>query len=134
MRRFLLAMLLGCCAMQVSAQAFDDADKTSIKLGVRRDFLTAVSGVCGRLFPEHAPQYQRAVQVWSKGNEAGLKQADTLMITRSSREDAQAMRPLLDEEKRTLQAWQTGKLGISQQKAPSIADCDKLYASLGTLP
>ncbi|MRW92787.1 hypothetical protein GJ699_22570 [Duganella sp. FT80W] len=132
--RLFLVVMLGCCAVQASAQTFNEADKVSVKLGVRRDFLTAVSGACGRLFPEHAPQYQSAVQSWRQANEAGLKRADTLMLTRSSREDAQAMRPLVDEEKRTLQSWQTGKLGISQQKAPTMADCDKLYASLGTLP
>jgi hypothetical protein len=57
-----------------------------------------------------------------------------LMLTRSSRADALVMRPLAEEEQRSLQAWQTGKLGISQQGAPTMADCDKFYSSLAGLP
>jgi hypothetical protein len=44
------------------------------------------------------------------------------------------MGPLVDEEKKTLQAWQTGKLGISMSKPPAIGDCDKIFASLASLP
>jgi hypothetical protein len=119
---------------EAPAKPLSEAERATIKLGIRRDFLTAVSGACGRLFPDHAASYTSAVQDWRKSNEAGLKQADVLMLARSSRADAKAIGPLAEEEKRTLQGWQTGKLGISQQKAPSMADCDKLTSSLGTLP
>ncbi len=110
------------------------AERSAVRLGVRRDFLDAVSAACGSKFPEHAAAYKRDVQAWRASNEAGLKQANELMISRTSREDAKAMGPLIDEEKKTLQAWQTGKLGISMQKAPTMADCDKLTGSLDALP
>ncbi|MRW88039.1 hypothetical protein GJ698_28585 [Pseudoduganella sp. FT26W] len=130
-------VVAGLCAVQVGAALaadLSDADRSAVKLGIRRDFLTAVSGACGRKFPEHASAYDSAVQAWRKANEAKPKQADVLMVSLTSRDDARAMGPLLEEEKRTLQDWQTNQLGISQQKAPSMADCDKLYASLATLP
>jgi hypothetical protein len=138
MRQFLV--VAGLCVVQAGsalaaeAPALSEADRAAVKLGIRRDFLTAVSGACGRKFPEHASNYDNAVQVWRNTNAAKLQQADTLMVSRTSRADADAMGPLLEEEKRTLQDWQTNKLGISQQKAPSIADCDKLTGSLATLP
>jgi hypothetical protein len=115
-------------------QPLSDTERASVKLGIRRDFLTAVSSACGRLFPTHKANYDGAVQSWRAANEAGLKQADVLMLTRTSRADALAMRPLAEEEKRSLQSWQTGKLGISQQGAPTMADCDKFYSSLAGLP
>jgi hypothetical protein len=74
------------------------------------------------------------VDGWRSANEAALKQSTLLMISRTSREDAKAMGPLVEQEKKTLQAWQTGKLGISMQTAPAIGDCDKLFAGLGSLP
>ena len=81
-----------------------------------------------------AASYRQALDTWRTTNDAALKQSTLLMISRTSREDAKAMGPLVEQEKKTLQAWQTGKLGISMRTAPAIADCDKLFASLASLP
>jgi hypothetical protein len=119
---------------EAPAKPYSDSEQGVARLGIRRDFLMAVSAACGSKYPEHAQQYKDAVQAWRGANESGLKQADLLMITRTSRADASAMGPLVEAEKKNLQAWQTDKLGISQQKAPTMADCDKLTGSLATLP
>jgi hypothetical protein len=116
------------------AVPLSDAERGAVRLGIRRDFLSAVSAACGKRFPQHAASYQQAVDGWRSANEAALKQSTLLMISRTSREDAKAMGPLVEQEKKTLQAWQTGKLGISMQTAPAIGDCDKLFAGLGSLP
>lgn len=118
---------------QKPAVPLSDAEQGAVRLGIRGDFLNSVSRACGAKFPAHAAAYQQAVQVWRGANEAGLKRASLLMISRSG-DDAKAMAALVDAEKQTLQAWQTGKLGISMQTAPAIADCDKLFASLSSLP
>jgi hypothetical protein len=116
------------------AAALTAREQGTIRLGIRGDFLDSVSRACGGRFPEHADSYKQRVQAWRAANEDGLKQSRQLMIARTSREEAAAMGPLVDEEKKTLQAWQTGKLGISMSKPPAIGDCDKIFASLASLP
>lgn len=114
--------------------ALSDVERRAVKLGIRRDFLDAVGAACGGKFPERAATYKSELQAWRTANEEGLKQADLLMISRASRDDAKVMEPLIEEEEKALQTWQTGKLGISMQKAPTMADCDKLTGNLGSLP
>lgn len=109
------------------------AEKGAVRLGIRGDFLDSVSRACGGRFPERAANYQQAVQAWRGAHEAHLKQASMLLISRSG-DDAKAMAALVDDEKQTLQDWQVGKLGISMQKAPAAADCDRIFASLASLP
>jgi len=115
------------------AVPLSDAEKGAVRLGIRRDFLDGVSRACGGRFSERAANYQQAVQTWRSTNEARLKQANLLLISRSG-EDAKAMAALVDEEKQTLQAWQANRLGISMRTAPQVADCDKIFASLTSLP
>lgn len=111
-----------------------DAEQRTTRLGVRQQFIAAVAEACGRKFPAHAQQYRAAVQAWSSANKAVLDQAAMLVITRSSRADAKAMAPLIDAEQKALQAWQADNMGIPMQKAPTMADCDKLTAGFASLP
>ena len=109
------------------------AEQGTVRLGIRRDFLVSASRACGTRFPESASNYQQAVQTWRGVHDTRLKQSDLLLISRSG-DDAKATAALVDEEKRTLQAWQAGQLGISLQKAPAKADCDRMFASLASMP
>ena len=115
------------------AKPLSDTEKGAVRLGIRRDFLNSLSRACGGRFAERAANYQHAVQAWRGANEVRLKQADLLLVSRSGG-DAKAMAGLVDEEQQTLQTWQAGQLGIPMGKAPQVADCDKIFASLTSLP
>jgi hypothetical protein len=78
--------------------------------------------------------YQQAVQVWRGANEAALEARQPVDDLAQQATTPKRWGALVEQEKQTLQAWQTGKLGISMQTAPAIGDCDKLFAGLGSLP
>ncbi|WP_445230588.1 thioredoxin family protein [Duganella rhizosphaerae] len=111
-----------------------DAEQGALRQMIRRDSLKLVTGMCASRYTEHAKMYQDALQAWSGARQAGLKQAATLMLARTSGADAAAMGKLVDAEQKAMQAWHTDKLGLSMQKAPTMADCDKIAAGLKDLP
>jgi hypothetical protein len=134
---FAAAMQMGAPAAAAGAgqpdQPLASAEQRVARVGIRRDFLTGIAEACSRKFPQRAPQYRDAVQAWSSAHKADLDQAAMLMITRTSPADAKAMGPLIEAEKNTLQTWQVDTMGVSMQKAPVVADCDKLTAGFASL-
>nr|WP_315395658.1 hypothetical protein [uncultured Duganella sp.] len=110
------------------------AERAVLRVGIRREFIDRVGAACGGKYPAHAKQYGEAVRAWRESNGAPLQQFDTLMLTRPGGVDDQAMGALVDEQQQVIQAWQTGKLGMSLSRAPTMAECDKLTASLGRMP
>ncbi len=130
---------LGCGTLFASASAVGanplSANEEKVaRLMVRHDFLKAVSGACGRMFPAGAERYQQALQAWKTPKQPELDQAARLLLERSGPEHATEMAPLVEAEKKVLQAWQVDTLKISMQKAPQVGDCDLIAASLSTLP
>lgn len=111
-----------------------EAEQGALRQMIRRDALKLVTGICVSRFPDHARAYQDALQAWSGARQAGLNQAATRMLARTSRADAAFMGKLVDAEQKSMQAWHTGKLGLSTQKAPAMADCDKIAAAMKDLP
>ncbi len=106
------------------------AQQEFTRLMIRKDFFTSVTSACGRMFPQQAEQYKKALEQWQAPRKDKLNQASMLMVTRSSREDAAETSALVELEKKVLQSWQVDKLGIPMTRAPDLKDCDKLAASL----
>ena len=113
---------------------FNETDKAALRLMVRRDALKLVTGMCASRFPDHARTYHDALLAWSGSRQASLNQAAALMLARTSRADASAIGKLADDEQKAMQAWHSGKLGLSMQQAPTMADCDKIAFGLKDLP
>lgn len=109
-------------------------EQGALRQVIRRDMLRQATGKCANRYPDHAKAYQDALQAWSGAHQAGLNQAATLMLARTSRADAADMRKLAAEEKDAMRAWHTDKLGLSPLKTPTRDDCDKVAAGLKELP
>ena len=110
------------------------AQQDVTRLMIRKDFFTAVTSACGKMFPQQADQYRKALDKWQAPRKDKLDQASTLMVTRVSRADAAETSALVDVEKKVLQSWQVDKLGIPMTRKPEVTDCDKLAASLDSAP
>jgi len=121
-------------APEAPSVPLSEAEQGALRQMIRRDALKLVTGMCASRFPDRAKAYQDALQAWSGARQAGLNQAATLMLARTSRADAAVMGKLVDAEQKSMQAWHTGKLGLSMQKAPAMADCDKIAAAMKDLP
>lgn len=121
-------------APEAPSAPLSDAEQAALRQMIRRDALKLVTGMCGSRFPDHAKTYQDALQAWSGARQAGLNQAAKLMLVRTSRADAAVVGKLVETEQKAMQAWHRNKLGLSMQKAPTMADCDKIAAGLKDLP
>jgi hypothetical protein len=103
------------------------------RLMIRRDLLAGVTQACAKMFPAQANQYQKSFDGWRSARKDKLGQGELLLVTRTSREDANEMAALTEAEKKTLMAWQVDKLGIPMDRPPQVKDCDKIAASLESL-
>lgn len=121
-------------APEAPSAPLSDAERDALRQMVRRDMLKQGTGKCASRYPDHAKAYQDALQAWSSLHQPGLNQAATLMLARTTRADADAMRKLAEEEHGAVRAWHTDKLGLSLLKVPTMADCDKIAAGLKELP
>jgi serine protease inhibitor ecotin len=100
---------------------------------IRRDYLASVTQACATMFPKQAGQYQKALDQWRSPRKDKLSQGELLMVTRTSREDANETTLLAEAEQKTIKAWQVDKLGIPMDRAPQVKDCDKITASFESL-
>ena len=107
--------------------------RDATRVMIRRDFLAAVTQACAKMFPQQADQYQQGFDQWRSSRKDKLSQGELLMLTRSSREDANETTALAEAEKKSIQSWQVDKLGIPMDRVPKVNDCDKLISSVETL-
>lgn len=105
-----------------------------MRLLARKDLLGGIASYCAQSFPASAKGMQDAYDAWQQSRKRELDQAALLMLTRSSREDAQAAGALVRDEQRKLQAWTRDSLGIAQERKPTAADCDSIARGLAALP
>jgi len=111
-----------------------EADLGLVKLEIRNGFFKSLSQACGKRFPEQSQHFRSIYSQWETERASALNQALQLVMLRNSRDDAAEMSRLVEAEKVALQEWQVQELGISMQKPPSTADCDKLLKNLAMLP
>lgn len=107
--------------------------RDATRVMIRRDFLASVTQACSTMFPKQASQYQKALEQWRGSRKDTLSQGELLMVTRTSREDANETAALAEAEKKAIMAWQVDKLGIPMDRAPQVKDCDKITSSLDSL-
>jgi len=104
------------------------------RLMARKDLLGGIVSFCSSAFPAAAPGMQDAYTAWQATHKNALDQAAVVMMTRSSRGDANAASALVRDEQQRLQAWTVGNLGIAQDRKPTAEDCDKIGRGLKSLP
>ena len=107
--------------------------RDATRVMIRRDFFAAVTQACAKMFPKQADQYQQGFDQWRSTRKDKLSQGELLLLTRSSREEANETSVLAEAEKKSIQAWQVDKLGIPMDRAPQVKDCAKIASSLESL-
>lgn len=103
------------------------------RLMIRSNMLGMITKACATTFPNNARRYEVAVAAWNDARKDKLSKAQMLMVTRTSREDADEATALVDVEKNAMQAWQVATTGAPVDRAPVVQDCDKMAAALPAL-
>ena len=109
-------------------------DEAASRRLIRKDVVGQIVAACGKEFPEVASTMQQAYDAWVQGQKAELDKAATVMLTRSSREDARATSALASQETEKVRAWTADALQIPQQGKPKAESCLKFAQNLGSLP
>jgi hypothetical protein len=121
-------------AANAKALAMSPEEEASSRRLIRKDVVGQIVAACSKQFPEVATNLQQAYDAWVQGQKPALDQAATVMLTRSSREDAQATSVLVGQETEKVRAWTVDALKIPQQGKPQAESCLKFARNLGSLP
>ncbi len=137
----LAAVLVCTCAhaarelapQSTSAPLSAEEDKLT-RLLARKDLIGAIVSHCAQAFPASEKKMQDAFAAWQQPRKSALDQAAMVMLTRSSREDADAAGALVRDEQQKLQTWVARDLGIPQDRKPTLDDCNRIAQGLASLP
>lgn len=137
----LAAVLVCTCAhaarepapQPAQAQQSSEEDKLT-RLLARKDLIGAIVSHCAQAFPASQKKMQDAFAAWQQPRQSALDQAAMVMLTRSSREDADAAGALVRDEQQKLQTWVARDLGIPQERKPTLEDCNRIAQGLASLP
>lgn len=139
---FVLAAMLVCTSTHAapgpapqSAPAPLSAEEDKLtRLLARKDLIGAIVSHCAQAFPASEKNMQDAFAAWQQPRKSALDQAAMVMLTRSSREDADAASALVRDEQQKLQTWVARDLGIPQDRKPTLEDCNKIAQGMASLP
>jgi hypothetical protein len=114
--------------------ALSPEEAASSRRLIRKDVVGQIIAACSKEFPDVATNLQQAYDAWVQGQKPALDKAATVMLTRSSREDAHATNALVVQETDKVRAWTVDALKIPQQGKPQAESCLKFAQNLGSLP
>ena len=103
-------------------------DNAAVHAVVRRDLLKGVLDVCAQRFPAGAGNYKKALAQWEAPRKALVGQGTVLLLTGDT-----DPKSIVEEEQKSLQAWQTKELGITNATKVDAASCDRVAAGLASL-
>jgi hypothetical protein len=103
------------------------------RLMIRSNILGMITKACATKFPNNAKRYDTAYATWNDARKDKLSKAQVLMVTRTSREDANEATALVEVEKNAMQAWQVATTGAPIDRDPVVQDCDTIVAALPAL-
>ncbi|MEW6373620.1 MAG: hypothetical protein AB1584_22100 [Pseudomonadota bacterium] len=137
-----LAAALGCTcahaarelAPQSTPAPLSTDEESLTRLIARKDLIGAIVSHCAQAFPASQKKMQDAFAAWQQPRQSALEQAAMVMLTRSSREDADAAGALVRDEQQKLQTWVARDLGIPQERKPTLEDCNRIAQGLASLP
>jgi len=141
---FILAVSLGChtaqaaplqaAGSQAPAAQLSAHDERLIRIMARKDIVDEFVSVCGKMYPETRGKMQAPHESWVRAQKQDLDKAAIVMVTHTSREDAQLATKLLREEHQKLQEWARSDLGMLRDAPPKASDCINLANKLDMLP
>lgn len=121
-------------APQSTSSPLSAEEDNLTRLMARKDLIGAIVSHCAQAFPASEKKMQDAFAAWQQPRKSALDQAAMVMLTRSSREDANAAGALVRDEQKKLQAWVAQDLGIPQDRKPTLEDCTRIAQGLASLP
>jgi hypothetical protein len=141
---FFLAASLSCHAVQAApmqeatqqapAAQLSVQDERLIRIQARKDIVDEFIAVCGKMYPQTRDKMQKPHDAWVQAQKQDLDKAAIVMMTHTSREDAQLAIGLLGEEHQKLQEWARNDLGMLRDAPPKANDCLNLANKLNMLP